>query len=349
MIRTEKENYFVQCIKYSDEKIIREMYSPFISEEMLNYFLSQKRVLHIGIVTSGKYKYNDSWNKLCLMAIYYPNLLESDDTFMSIGEASYAKYYSYKDDLDFIKKCYQMEPPMHVFEYLSEKLRDDMDIAILAMKSSNLASRNFNYCSERLKNIKKFVKIAINGYPRNFQYVSESLRNDVDVVDYAFKKDQRTLKYVGDEFKKTKEYIDYMKLAIENPRFDYPGEKLVASFKGNDFCDRKTMLLFTVKYDDRLIYYAKDLLRDEDFMLTAALVNPKAFPIYTHDLKNNKAFIKKLIGGIIKLNPKIYLGDILKNMSIELKEDKLFMLDLQTANPFLSTYKPFMVLLDKAK
>jgi hypothetical protein len=242
-----------------------------------------------------------------------------------------------------------MEPPINIFEFLSEKSRDNVDIAELATKSDNLASINFQYCSDRLKGEIDFVKSVITKYPDNFQYASESLRNDIDVIHYAFLTSLSTLKYVGDDFKKTDMYIEYMKLAIKNTEFENPGVSLVASFKGNEFCDRKTMVLFTVKYDNKLIYYAKELLLDEKFMLDAALVNPTVFYWYPHKLKNDRTFIKNLIEGISKSTQKIFLSDILKSIPRDLTGNKSFMLELQKVNAYLSTYKPFMDLLGTAQ
>lgn len=68
------------------------------------------------------------------------------------------------------------------FEYANEKMKDDEDVVMTALKSENAKMDFFNYASPRLKNDKRIVLKAMEISFYNCRYIGDELKNDIGFV-----------------------------------------------------------------------------------------------------------------------------------------------------------------------
>jgi hypothetical protein len=89
-----------------------------------------------------------------------------------------------------------------VLEFASERLQDDIEIVLLAIKKSN----SLEFASERLKNNKEVVLLAIkNG--NSFEFASEELKHNKEVVLEAVGINGEALEFASEELKDNEEVV----------------------------------------------------------------------------------------------------------------------------------------------
>ncbi|MCR4279802.1 MAG: DUF4116 domain-containing protein [Candidatus Komeilibacteria bacterium] len=96
---------------------------------------------------------------------------------------------SLRDDKELILSFFkdpsqEMISGPQILQYLSDRLKDDKDVVKLAVQ---VKGESLEYASERLKNDKEIVTIAVSDYGWNLQYASEHLRDNEEILYVALK------------------------------------------------------------------------------------------------------------------------------------------------------------------
>ncbi|MFZ2719188.1 MAG: DUF4116 domain-containing protein [Candidatus Absconditicoccaceae bacterium] len=89
-------------------------------------------------------------------------------------------------------------------EYASDKLKDDENIVLSAVKKNGY---NIKYASEKLKDNKEMVLAAINENPHALEYVSDRLKDDENIVLQAIVSNGYAFKHASEKLKNNKNFI----------------------------------------------------------------------------------------------------------------------------------------------
>jgi len=175
------------------------------------------------------------------------------------------------------------------YEYLCDSLKDDFDLAVLAIKKN---TRNFRYLSERLKDSKDLALLALEQNDNNrvmLSDLSERLKKDKEIALLAMEKDVANFRYID-------------KVWFEDPDF------ITACLK-----DRKYF------YGSPYEVFAPQYQNDREITLKMSL--GRGFPLEAvpEKFKNDKEIVRNSIKS--KEENIKYLGS-------ELKQDKNFLEEL---------------------
>lgn len=161
----------------------------------------------------------------------------------------------YKDNKEVMLSFFNMkhlnQQNIQNLQYVSERLRNDTDIVMSAIKTDGL---NLKFAGQAFKNDKSLAIMAIenNG---SIEFLSKDLKNDSEIVLLALKNSGSQLKYAGDAFKKDKdivlmacqdniENIQYASLEIqEEIGHSNPVQFIIAQKRYNEINDKVDKLL----------------------------------------------------------------------------------------------------------
>lgn len=109
--------------------------------------------------------------------------------FVSYGLSNPCRLYkylpkAYQNDPDILRECAYL-----VFEFLDEHHRDDEALFFRAFRGSRT---NFKYASDRIKNKRQYVLMALSANGRLLEYVPEIFKDDRECVMIAISNDPHT-------------------------------------------------------------------------------------------------------------------------------------------------------------
>jgi hypothetical protein len=119
----------------------------------------------------------------------------------------------YVDDEDFVKYAIKINPKN--FRYASERLRDDENITLLALKEEKNKKMEvelgvFFWATNRLKDNKDFMLKVVKISGANITFTSPSLREDMDILREAMKENPTVLKYVSKSLQNDIELLEIL-------------------------------------------------------------------------------------------------------------------------------------------
>ena len=109
-----------------------------------------------------------------------------------------------KDNVQIVKEA--VKDDAFFLEFASDRLRDDEDVALLAIDSDANCTEAMQFVSDRLKNNREFVLkvVSMIGF---VEYVPEEYRNDEEIVMAAVRKDGQSICFAGEQFRDNKEIV----------------------------------------------------------------------------------------------------------------------------------------------
>lgn len=298
--------YFIYCIVYSSEEIIKQQYRDIVPESVLNHFLNIRNIYQ-----NLKKKKITKIEKLILepnLTKFYPNLLEFQSTIFEMfnWNSQYIKFYKQRDDKDFIDAC--IKKKINIFSHLSDENKSDENVAESFIK---LNPYNITYCTEKLVNDKKFIKKMIELNPIIFENLpmTNQMKNEKDIINLAVEKRAENFFYVGDEFKKTKEYFDLVKKNIASK----PMLIRVIDMKNFDVYLELVDYAISLNVDDNVLRYTnRDLMQSENFIDQVLLKNPKYLKHMPYESLNNPELMIKVFSVIKDIDGKTLFFNNLK-------------------------------------
>ena len=167
-----------------------------------------------------------------------------------------------------------------LIKYVDESLREDEELAIIALKQ-NIAA--ICYLPEKIKDNKEIMIMAIKMNPAVIKYVSKRLQNDKDIAITAIKENALAIKYVSKEIQADEE-IMLMVVKQNGLLLEYASENLK-----NDVRILKT----AIKQNVDAIRYAPEIIRqDRNIMKEALRYNGLLLEIAPEEIKKDYEMIK---------------------------------------------------------
>ena len=199
--------------------------------------------------------------------------------------------------------------------FVSEELRDDMDLVKLAIAKDGY---NLIYASERLKNNKDLMKEAVKkDSDVLYEFYANHPIQDRDFLKEMVEVDSSALKYASQELKDDKE-IALFALKKDGNAFAWISHRLQA--------DPDIWEVLRNSVDLNLSYQSlsKELLANKDFLISLHQVN--LLPYIPNTLKNDADFMSQMIsidveaiqyaGNKLLHKPEFLLGELQKNIRI---------------------------------
>jgi cell fate (sporulation/competence/biofilm development) regulator YmcA (YheA/YmcA/DUF963 family) len=329
--------YFAQCLKYSEDDVIRNQYN-LISKEVVEYLIFNKSTIGSGFVIQDFI--NDIYDlEISGVLGFYPNLLEFEDVVLKILKKSsgWVIYYKHKENLLFIEKCLSLD--IDIFQYLSFEIRNNKGIA---MKFLKLDGVNIWHCSESLKDDIDIAKAAIDCNYDYFRHVSDRLKNEPDIIKYALNKGKYILHYVGNEYKKPEEYTKLLKDNIGSQ------PDLIKTFKGNQYITQKDMILYGINKTPKVLQYTEDGFRlNKDFVIDLILSDVNIMSYISNDLKEDENYMKLVFEKLITIDGFNEMGRItfINNISSKFKKNNAFLNYLGDKDTKIKEIKEFKYML----
>lgn len=261
-----------------------------------------------------------------------------------------------------------LKESIFMFESFPEAIRNDIDIATLAVEKNGYNMRclstelranktlalkgvvsNFNtvdYISEELKNDKEVGMLVVKGLGYQLKKLSLDLRNDKEIVLEAVKQSCHALEYASLSLKDDEEIVI---AAIKNPDLNNHSlgfasnrlrnkKEIIALFYERKFpevkqllnieSDRKFILEFTKKFNSLLCYASTDIRNDKEIVIESLKKEQQHFSYASDTLKDDDDV------ALVAINENSYN---LRNVSDRLKDNKEFV--LYTLEKSYSPYK----------
>lgn len=162
------------------------------------------------------------------------------------------------------------------------EFHDDIDVAKAALKSNGY---NLSHLTNRLKNNKELVLIAVNQVGMALQYASLELKNDKEVVEAAIENRPDAIDYVGSSQLDRSLYLKYIEKSpssIKKASDEIRDDKEIALLLINSeprfieylsprLQDDKEIVKIAVKHHGHLLQYASSRLQDDDEIVNIAI------------------------------------------------------------------------------
>ena len=218
---------------------------------------------------------------------YIPEKWRSNKELIDIvlsgkGNSSSFKLFpaEYKDNREIAIKV--LNDDGNCFQCLSERLRDDKELAILSVQKAY----TLEYASERLRDDKDVIMIALKENPWfSLRAVSERLKNDIEVVLAYVLENNRSLRDFPDEFKDNEKVIEAC-LKGDGTAYEYFSDR----FKK----DRKIATQMSAKRNFNLNACPDEFKNDKEIVLNAIKESANNFKFISPELLKDISYIKTL-------------------------------------------------------
>ena len=304
-------------------------------------------------------------NKLCndkeLMLLFLNNkydiydnvspILKQDDDIVkaAIINNPYLlnNFPKFKDNEEIISRLIKCNSSFY-FTFASERLKDDKQFVISAMKESKTSAQVFRHVSQRLRSDKEVFES--NPDKEGFKYCSIELQ--YELIKEKYVSNCNIFDYVSTEISDNSEFVlsllkinglllqsiyqykDNIKLVLEAVRQN--GLSLQNASK--ELRDNKDIVLEAVKQNSRSLQHASKRLKNDRHIVQIALDNNiKSIEHVSPEIRNDKI----LIISVIRQN-----GLLLKYASKELQSDKEVVLEAikQNGNAIKYSYPEMKVM-----
>jgi len=219
-----------------------------------------------------------------------------------------------KDDKDIVKSLSDFD--WGVFENVSERLRSDREVVLLAL-SGNSSNNLEHVTSDELKNDKEILKLAVSGHSQALHWVPEKWRSDKELLDIILSKEV-TATYSFEHF--PAEYRDNEEIAKkvlndDASCFEHLSERLrnnkeialTATLKSGailgempeSMLDDKDVVLNALAHDGwRYVDKISERLKNDiDVVIAAVLNDNRALKDFSYEFKNDEKVIEACLKG----------------------------------------------------
>lgn len=193
----------------------------------------------------------------------------------------------WRDDYDVALAAVEMNGKN--FEYASDKLKNNMKIALTAFENGEFKEKIISQTGEELKNNYNYFAKVIgmlgdDTFVQVAKYASKNLKSDKKFAKLILSWDGSEIQYFSKEIKQDP---DFVQISVENG---------ASVSKDTD----KKALLAAVKKSPHFLDDKNELLNDKEFILKVAEFYGDVYKIIPNILKFDKEFMLKLI----KINKK---------------------------------------------
>lgn len=165
---------------------------------------------------------------------------------------------SIKNDAEFAKMAVSICPDF--LEKFPEHIRDNREVVMRAAHSM-FVGYNFACISERLRDDKELVRIALTNHRVDIRSMSSRLKDDEEIILEAVSSNWKRMKHASYRLADDERFV----------REAMSWDSRVAKYASERLKDDKDFMLFVVGENWKCIEYASERLKDdEDFMLSAA-------------------------------------------------------------------------------
>lgn len=187
------------------------------------------------------------------------------------------------------------------FQYADEKLKNDKELALLAVKNSG---KMLKYVSNELKKDREIVFTAIKCYPSAHKFVDKTFKKDKDFALVLASVDPYALRHLDSKFKKDDEVVlkslDLSAIALQYADKKYGKDRnIVLKAVGMcgsmlEFADEKIkkdreVVLKAVQQNGLSLFYADASLKnDKDIVLKAVQQNGRSLGYASNILKKDR-------------------------------------------------------------
>jgi len=174
-----------------------------------------------------------------------------------------------------------------LLQYLPSDLRNDKEIALLAVSSANGGYEiPYQYLSEELKNDREISKLSIkNSVGGSYQFMPSKLINDAEIIELVLKENRTKFNSFPKEYKNNR---DFVLKAIKNHI------SVLLEYLDDSLRDDSEIVLSTIKYKAYQFQYASARLRNDEAVILKAMQicnNPEVvFSYSSEQLRSNKEF-----------------------------------------------------------
>jgi len=188
----------------------------------------------------------------------------------------------YRDNEDIAKKV--VGDDAGCFEYLSERLRNNKEIAIIAASGARYA---LGKMPDSMLDDKDVVLSAVQNHELGgyIEKISDRLKKDIEVVIAAVLKDNRSLEYFPDEFKNDNKVIEAC-LKGHGSAYKYFSER----FKN----DKNIALQMSAKWDFDLSAAPEIFRNDKEIVKNAVKENANNYQYIGKDLLSDLDYLREL-------------------------------------------------------
>ena len=179
------------------------------------------------------------------------------------------------------------------FKYASDKLKNDKEIVSLAIEKSG--EWILQYASNKIKSDSDFILDLVKNNHHFLHYADKLLKDDIKFMLEAIKINENSFDYVSDRLRYNRNFIinalkvnpDLLKIARDRGI-------------GKSFLKNREIVEIAIKKDPKLIKYIDyDLRLNKKFLIKKVKIYPKLFRYLPDELLKNRKFVLKGI----KKNP----------------------------------------------
>ena len=227
-----------------------------------------------------------------------------------------------------------------ILEYVSDKLKDNIDIVLSAINSATLSEEGeeilsgwvLEYASNRLKDNKEVVLAAVSNDEYVLYYASERLKDDKEIVLASVRRHGNSLKFASARLQDDKEVVVVAVSGfLSGSSLEFASERLR---------DNKEVVIAAISTEADALKFASERLKDDSEIVLSAVkcieyVHHEYFEEYgksgwaikyaSQRLKEDKEFIFKVVSED---------AEALKYLSDMLKDDKKIILAAVTKDGY---------------
>ena len=207
------------------------------------------------------------------------------DRALHAGAASFASERLLSDK-GFVKKLVSSNGC--VFQYLPEAFRDDLEVALLAVRNFGGA---LQFASQRLRGNGELVSVAIKNDGAAYQYASQELRSQKDMALLAMRYDGLALEYAPASLKADR---DVVRAALDE-------DALALEFAGEEFRQDKSVVLECVHWNGSALEFAMGLRDDYEVVSKAVAQDGMALEFASPALRGNRQIVLTAIAADLPL------------------------------------------------
>lgn len=208
------------------------------------------------------------------------------------------------DNIDKERALYLINYIDGIFEHLSIDLRNDKQLALIAVKKKG---KQLEFASEELKKDKEVVSFAIQSEIGSFKFANDSLKSDRSFImeQIELPGDQMGLVFLN----VSEELRDDKELALKAIKRNYTAFGWTSENLRND----KEFVISAMKVNGYSLLQAGHLKKDIEVQAVAVKQDPSAYVATTDELKKDEEILKSVLS---------QKGRMLQYALPEYKEDK---------------------------
>lgn len=233
-----------------------------------------------------------------LNLMYAEECFKDDEEIVlcAVSNTGYALKYAsprLQDNIHVVKKAMTTHRYGHVFQFASERLRDDTQLVLHYVGRLGL----LYHVSTRLKDNKEVALCAVYSHGSSLGYTSDRLKDDDDLVLIAVERCGFALAYASERLKKK---LHLRLISVKRPTLSLLRETMSFVSKKMEFLDEDGKEYLDIYLTDALSTVARrnPVLVEEVEKIVAFIHNPSLALFQTHtkrNFSNTSAHLQHLI------------------------------------------------------